>query len=114
MSMWASAGDAWDNSHDGQNMALVGGISDGLEHGDRGVNLYSHLLFSLFRRIYYDSANLSLGSQFGSAFGPRCRSRRGWHNVRKYPIPVLENRQEVTRLFSYTHLHIVLPLLPMP
>ena len=114
MSMWASAGDAWDNSHDGQNMALVGGISDGLEHGDRGVNLYSHLLFSLFRRIYHDSANLSLGSQFGSAFGPRCRSRRGWHNVRKYPIPVLENGQEVTRLFSYTHLHIVLPLLPMP
>ena len=77
MSMWASIGDAGDNSHDGQNMALVGGISYGLEHGDRGVDLYNHLLFFNLRRIYYDSANLNLGSQLGSAYGLHCRPRRG-------------------------------------
>lgn len=87
-------------------MALVGGGDlYGLEDGDRRANVYNNFfLFSILQRIYYGFANWNVGSRIGSTYGLRCRSRRGRHNVRKYPFPVLEIRQEVMRLLSYKDL----------
>lgn len=47
MSRWASAGGAWDKSHDGQNYGARGGGVDlyGLEDGDRRANVDNHFLF---------------------------------------------------------------------
>ncbi len=83
-------------------MALVGGKSYVFQMAIDRRTFTSKFGFPILQRIYCGFPDLNIGSQVGSAYPLRYRSRRGQHDVRKYPFPVLELRQEVIRHFSYT------------